>query len=71
MRTQAMKRLFLVFLGGMVGFVVGYFVGVEVACEWLIPTSNLCGIYGVFLTGPIGFVIGITCGWMISRPAKR
>ena len=65
-----MKRLLLVFLGGVAGFVVGYFAGVEVACDWLIPTSNLCGIYGVFLTGPIGFVIGITAGWLISRSAK-
>ena len=50
-----MKRLFLVFLGGVAGFVAGYFAGVEVACDWLIPTSNLCGIYGVFLAGPIAF----------------
>ena len=35
-----MKRLFLVFLGGVAGFVAGYFAGVEVACDWLIPTAT-------------------------------
>jgi len=44
---------------------------VELACDWLIPTSNLCGIYGVFLTGPIGLVIGIVCAWVMSRRAKE
>ena len=66
-----MKRALLIFLGGGAGFIAGFFVGVKVACDWLIPTSNLCGIYGVFLTGPIGFVLGIICGWLMSRPAKR
>ena len=65
-----MKRPFLVFLGGVTGFIIGYFAGVVVACDWLIPTSNLCGIYGVFLTGPIGFLIGIACGWLASRRAR-
>ena len=67
---EPVRRVFLVLLGGLFGFVVGYFAGVELACDWLIPTSNLCGIYGVFLTGPIGWVIGITCAWVMSRPAK-
>jgi len=66
-----MRRVFLVLLGGLLGLVVGYFVGVELACDWLIPTSNLCGIYGVFLTGPIGFVIGIAGAWLMSRPGKN
>jgi hypothetical protein len=61
----------LVLLGGLFGFIVGYFAGVELACDWLIPTSNLCGIYGVFLTGPIGLVIGSACAWMMSRRAKE
>ncbi len=65
-----MKRLFLIFLGGVAGFIGGYFAGVVVACDWLIPNSNLCGIYGVFLTGPIGFLIGIVCAWLATRQTK-
>jgi len=68
---RPVRRVFLVLLGGLFGFIVGYFVGVELACDWLIPTSNLCGIYGVFLTGPIGLVIGIVCAWVMSRRAKE
>ena len=67
---RPVRRVFLVLFGGLFGFIVGYFAGVELACDWLIPTSNLCGIYGVFLTGPIGLVIGITCAWLTAPPAK-
>jgi hypothetical protein len=28
--------------------VIGYVVGAIVGCDWLYPTSNLCGIYGAF-----------------------
>jgi len=68
---RPVRRVFLVLLGGLFGFIVGYFVGLELACDWLIPTSNLCGIYGVFLTGPIGLVIGIACSWVMSPRAKE
>jgi hypothetical protein len=54
--------------GGFLGAVVGYFIGVYVACDWLYPTSSLCGIYGVFATGPIGLVGGAIAGWLLSRP---
>jgi hypothetical protein len=49
-----------------IGLVLGYFIGVYVACDWFYPTSNLCGIYGVFSTGPIGLSIGAVLGWRIS-----
>lgn len=55
-------------VGALIGFVVGYVGGVYVACDWLYPTSNLCGIYGVILTGPIGLVAGTIGGWMVSQP---
>jgi hypothetical protein len=58
-------------LGALVGTVVGYFIGVYVACDWLYPPSNLCGIYGVFLTGPIGLAIGAVAGWIMSRPQNK
>ena len=60
-------KLFAIAGGGLIGAVVGYFAGVIVACDWLYPTSNLCGIYGVFITGPVGLVAGAIGGWFISR----
>ena len=60
-----MVRFFKILGGALIGMVVGYFIGVYVACDWLYPTSNLCGIYGVFVTGPIGLVSGAVCD---SRP---
>ncbi len=44
-------RILATLAGGLVGGVAGYFIGVVMACDWLYPTSNLCGIYGVFFTG--------------------
>ena len=64
-------KVIVILLGGFVGLVVGYYVGVYVACDWLYPTSNLCGIYGVFFTGPIGFVVGIVVTWLLSRRGSR
>lgn len=61
-------RILRILVGGLVGFVVGYFIGVFAGCDWLIPTSNLCGIYGVFLTGPVGLVCGAVGVWAMSRP---
>ena len=52
----------------LIGTVVEYFIGVHVACDWLYPTSNLCGIYGVFISGPIGLACGAVEGWILSRP---
>jgi hypothetical protein len=55
-------------VSGLLGLVAGYFIGVSVACDWLYPRSNLCGIYGVFLTGPIGLLIGAVGGWLMYKP---
>jgi len=49
----------------MIGSVAGYFVGAIVGCNWLYPTSNLCGIYGAFFTGPVGFIAGAVTGWVV------
>jgi hypothetical protein len=59
-----------IIVGGLVGLVVGYFAGVHVACDWLYPTSNLCGIYGVFYTGPAGLILGAAAGWLMTRSTK-
>ena len=63
-----MVRLFATLAGALIGTVVGYFIGVHVGCDWLYPTSNLCGIYGVFISGPIGLACGVAGGWILSRP---
>jgi len=64
-------RILATLAGGLVGGVAGYFIGVVMACDWLYPTSNLCGIYGVFFTGPLGLIGGAVAGWVASRPAGR
>lgn len=61
-----MKHLAAV-VGGLIGGVVGYFIGAYVSCDWLYPSSNLCGIVGVFVTGPLGLVGGAVAGWLLSR----
>jgi len=60
-----------IFVGGLIGGIVGYFIGVYTACDWLYPESNLCGIYGVFLTGPIVLVCGAVVGWRMSRAKEK
>ena len=64
-------RFLKILAGALIGMVVGYFIGVYVACDWLYPTSNLCGIYGVFVTGPIGLVSGAVFSWIKSRPQNK
>jgi hypothetical protein len=64
-------KVIVILLGGFVCLVIGYFAGVYVACDWLYPTSNLCGIYGIFFTGPIGFVVGIVVTWLLSRRGSQ
>jgi hypothetical protein len=64
-------RLLAVIVGALLGVVAGYMIGVFVACSWLYPGSNLCGIVGVFITGPLGLVGGAVAGWLLSRPRGR
>ncbi|MGH7930307.1 MAG: hypothetical protein ACREQV_21225 [Candidatus Binatia bacterium] len=61
-------RLVATLAGALIGAVAGYFLGVHIACDWLYPASNLCGIYGVFITAPIGLASGAAAGWIMSRP---
>jgi hypothetical protein len=55
----------------LLGGAFGYFVGVSIGCDWLYPSSNLCGIYGMLITGPVGLIAGAVIGWRISRPIER
>ena len=56
-------------MGALIGGVAGYLLGVTIGCDWLIPTSNLCGIYTVF-TMPLGLALGAIFGWRMSRPKE-
>ena len=58
-------RILTALAGGLMGGVIGYLVGAVVGCDWLYPTSNLCGIYGAFFTGPLGFLAG---AWRAGSP---
>ncbi len=51
------------FLGG----VAGYLLGAYLACYWIWPESNLCGLVGAFGTGPVGLIAGGLGGWASSR----
>lgn len=55
-------------LGAGVGLVVGYFAGGYVACTWLMPASNLCGLPAVFVSAPILAIAGGWIGWWRGRP---
>jgi hypothetical protein len=61
-------RIGVALLCALIGATLGYLIGVFVGCDWLMPTSNLCGIYGAVLTGPIGFIAGGIFGWKRSTP---
>jgi Na+-driven multidrug efflux pump len=65
-----MQIFLAVIAGSFIGVIAGYSVGAFVACTWLYPTSNLCGIYGVFYIAPVGLVCGALGGWLWSRRKK-
>lgn len=54
--------------GGLIGGIAGYFIAVLIGFDWLMPNSNLCGIYGVFITGPLGLIGGAIAGWLLTHP---
>ena len=56
--------------GALLGLVVGYFGGAHLDCDWLFPTSNLCGIVGVFLGAPVGLFAGVMTVAIATR-SKR
>jgi hypothetical protein len=53
-----MFRTLVIAAGALLGLVVGYLGGAHLGCDWLYPTSNLCGIVGVFLGAPAGLLAG-------------
>ena len=61
-------RVIVTLVCAAIAGIVGYFIGAYAGCDWLMPESNLCGIYGLMLTGPVGLIVGGVAGWRISRP---
>jgi hypothetical protein len=62
-----MMQVGAILVAAFIGMVAGYFVGAFVACYWLWPESNLCGLVGVFVTAPLGLVGGGVGGWLLFR----
>jgi hypothetical protein len=65
-----MFRTLEIATGALLGLVVGYFGGAHLGCDWLYPTSNLCGVVGVFLGAPVGLLAGVMTVVIATR-AKR
>lgn len=69
-RFPLLLYIFLLLIGGMVGFFFGMIKGGEWACS--IPKAgNLCGLAGVFLTGPAAaaFAIAAVGSLVLLMPA--
>jgi hypothetical protein len=56
-QSGCLTGMFKMALGALIGSVIGYLVGVGLACFLIMPNSNLCGLFGLF-TGLVGLVIG-------------
>ena len=53
-----------VLVGALVGLLAGYLAGAYLACTWVLPASNLCGLPGVLVGAPLGAAAG---GWIAAR----
>jgi hypothetical protein len=62
-----MFRALQVAAGALLGLVVGYFGGAHLGCDWLYPTSNLCGLVGVFIGAPAGLFAGVMAVTIATR----
>lgn len=54
-------------VGAFVGMVACYFPAAYVACGWLWPESNLCGLPIVMTMAPLGLMIGAGVGGWLAR----
>jgi MFS family permease len=63
-----MRTIAIIFLA-LIGAFAGYLAGAYIACSWLWPASNLCGLPALFIACPFGLLTG---GALANRifPAK-
>ena len=62
-----MRRVIGMVVGALIGFGVCYFPAAYVACDWLWPESNLCGLPVAMTMAPLGVVIGAGVGGWLAR----
>ena len=65
-----MRRIISITIGLCLGFVRFYFPSAYVACDWLWPPSNLCGLPVMMIVAPIGAVFGAIAGWSLAGRSK-
>jgi hypothetical protein len=65
-----LRQIVGITIGGFVGLVAFYFVSAYLACEWLWPGSDMCGIPAVMIVAPMGIVVGAVAGWRLSGRTK-
>jgi hypothetical protein len=63
---STLVKVFALVIGALIGLVVAYYPAVVVACDWLWPTSNLCGLPVALLMAPLGLVVGAVAGWKVA-----
>lgn len=52
--------------GACVGVAAAYYPAAVVACDWLWPTANLCGLPVALFVAPAGLAFGAVAGWRIA-----
>ena len=62
-----MRLVIGIVIGAFAGWVVCYLPVAYVACEWLWPESNLCGLPLAMTVAPVGLVIGAGVGGWLAR----
>lgn len=62
-----MRVVIGIVVGALVGWVVCYLPAAYVACEWLWPESNLCGLPVTMTVAPLGLLIGAGVGGLLAR----
>ena len=63
-----MRVVLGILVGAFLGFIVFYFPAAYVACQWMWPGSNLCGLPAMMYVAPVGIVAGgVVGGWLARR----
>jgi hypothetical protein len=66
-----MRFVLGIVVGAYLGFAVFYLPAAYVACHWMWPGSNLCGMPALMFVAPVGVVIGAVVGVRLARPKNE